>query len=195
MENTNPKLIKAIRSGDEQAFEQLFFRYYEPLVRFACHYTNSRASAEGLVQDVFANVWEKREELEPNTNIRSYLYTSVKNSGLDQIRHEEVVHKYRDEVKIELYIHHQESSGERITKKGFTEATQNAIEALPDQTRHIYKLSRKDGLTYSEIADILGLSVKSIEYHISKALQFLRNHLSDYLPALYLACVLYKVVA
>lgn len=195
MENEHSKLIAAIRSGNEQAFEQLFFRYYEPLVRFACHYADTRAAAEGLVQDVFASVWERRKELDPHINIQSYLYTSVKNSGLDQVRHEEVVNKYRDEVRMELYIHHQESTGERITKKGFNEAAQKAIEALPDQTRHIYKLSRKDGLTYPEIAEVLGLSVKSIEYHMSKALQFLRKRLSDYLPTLYLACVLYKIVA
>src|SRR5699024_2636598 len=99
LSNANQQLVTAIRSGDEQAFERLFFTYYEELCRFSCRYVHSMFIAEEMVQDVLANIWEGRATLPEILNLRTYLYQSVKNQALDHIKHEEVAKKYQQEVE------------------------------------------------------------------------------------------------
>lgn len=185
------KLVLAVRTGDERAFEKLFFKYYEPLCHFACRYVYSMHIAEELVQDLFANLWEARAILTTTGNFRSYLYQSVKNQALDHLKHQEIVQKYEEEVEIRLYNQVYEQNDEEITKDGFIDAVRLAIEELPQRSRQIYKLSRTDGFTYPEIAEILGTSIKTVEYHISKALSILRERLAHFLPALLLVQILY----
>lgn len=180
------QMVAAIRSGDGEAFEQLFFDYYDALCQFACRYVHTMFIAEGLVQDVLATIWEKRATLPANLNLRTYLFQSVKNKALDYLKHEKVIKKHEQEVVVRLYQDVYETDTESITKEGFIEAVQEAIEDLPEQSRRIYKLSRTKGLTYPEIAKILDVSPKTVEYHISKSLSRLRVRLAKYLPVLFL---------
>lgn len=195
MNDEDQQLAVAIRAGDEQAFEQLFFKYYEGLCRFCCRYVQSMFIAEEMVQDVLANIWEGRQALPTTGHFRTYLYQAVKNEALDHLKHEKVVQKYEQEVEIRLYNEVYEKETEPVTEEGFIEAVQQAIEELPEQSQKIYKLSRTDGFTYPEIADILGVSIKTVEYHISKALSILRDRLVKYLPAVVLLYFLHQVVA
>lgn len=195
MDKADKRLAGAIRAGDEDAFEALFFKYYQPLWRFACGYVDSTAIAEDLVQDVYATIWEKREQLETVGNIRSYLYRAVKNQALDWRKHEAVIEKYEQQIDLQLYDEPYETGPSHAAREGFTEAAQNAIENLPDHTRHIYKMSRSEGFTYPEIAHILDISVKTVESHISRALRMLRKRLAAYLPALVGMTLLYGIVA
>jgi RNA polymerase sigma-70 factor (ECF subfamily) len=182
MDCKDKHLVERIQSGEKEAFEQLFFKYYEPLCQFACRYVHSMALAEDFVQEVFASVWDIHQELGTVGNIRSYLYRSAKNQVLDHIKHEEVVRKYEEEARVQWYDKEiTEDGGEPVTKEGFTEAVQDAIEDLPDKTRNIYKLSRKEGFTYREISGILDISVKTVEAHMSKALRILRERVAPYL--------------
>lgn len=194
MSHTDRKLVTAIRRGDEQAFEKLFFEYYEQLCKFVCRYIHSMFIAEELVQEVLANIWEGRAILPENLSLRTYLYQSVKNQALDYIKHEEVIQKYEQEVEIRLYNEGHESESEPITKAGFIEAVQRAIEELPKQSRQIYQLSRTDGFTYPEISEILNISIKTVEYHISNALSILRERLAKYLPVLIFAHIFSQLV-
>ena len=150
--------------------------------------------AEEKVQDVLANIWENRRAIPKSVNIRAYLYQAVKNEALDHIKHEEVVRKYEREIEIRFYNEANENKTQSLTKEGFVEAVQQAIEELPEQSQQIYKLSRTDGFTYPEIAQILDVSVKTVEYHISKALRILRDRLVKYLPALVFMQFLYQSV-
>lgn len=166
--------VELINRGDESAFERLFANYYAKLCRFVYRYVKSEAIAESLVQEVFVRVWEQREQLDPTRNIRSFLYQSVRNEALDYIEHKNIVKEKLSLLKIT-----QETvtlpGEESFDKQKFWSFVQNQIENLPSKTRIIYKLSRKDGLTYDEIAEVLDISSKTVEYHISKALDLLRQ--------------------
>jgi RNA polymerase sigma-70 factor (ECF subfamily) len=185
MDKADKRLVNAIQTGDAEAFETLFVKYYQALWRFARRYVDSEAIGEDLVQEVYATIWEKRDQLAAVGNIRPYLYRAVKNKALDYRKHEEVREKYERQVELQLYDTPYETAAAPRTNKGFTEAAQNAIEDLPDHTRHIYTMSRSEGLTYPEIAHILDISVKTVEAHISRALRMLRKRLAPYLPGLF----------
>ncbi|SHE63435.1 RNA polymerase sigma-70 factor, ECF subfamily [Fodinibius roseus] len=185
MDGDDSKWVEALNHGDSSAFEQLFAKYYSRLSRFAYRYVQSETVAESLTQEVFVNVWKQRDQLDPGRNIRSFLYQSVRNEALDYIEHKKIVRDKLSRLKVTRdTVTHPENSS--LDKQKFWSLVQEQIENLPPKTRRIYKLSRKDGLTYNEIADVLDISPKTVEYHITKALEMLRQELENSLSALYL---------
>lgn len=174
------RLIVKIRKGDKRAFENLFLRFYENLCNFAWRFTSSMHVSEELVQDVFLNIWESRKNLDPKKNIKSYLFSSVRNRALNYINHEELVREYNEQIgwlnRSPSRQHH-----ELDKESEFIKAARKAIEDLPEGARNIYKLSRKEGLTYREIAEVMEISEKTVESQMSRALKLLRKSLSDYL--------------
>ncbi|SHF84671.1 RNA polymerase sigma-70 factor, ECF subfamily [Fodinibius roseus] len=172
--------VKKIKGGDRKAFEKLFLRFYEPLCQFSWQFTRSRHVSEELVQEVFLAVWKSRETLDSKKDVRSYLYQSVRNKALNHIKHQELAEEYNSKIEWlsptpVTQTHHYGEQSE------FEKAAKKAIENLPDRARQVYKLSRKDGLTYREISDVLDISVKTVESQMSRALKKLRNSLSQYL--------------
>lgn len=180
MKNGVTLWIKKIKKGDRKTFEKLFLRFYEPLCQFSWQFTRSRHVSEELVQEVFLAVWKSRETLDPQRDIKSYLYQSVRNKALNHIKHEQLAEEYNREIEWlapapVTQKHHYDEQSE------FEEAAKKAIENLPDRARQIYKLSRKDGLTYREISNVMDISVKTVESQMSRALKILRKSLSQYL--------------
>lgn len=180
MKNGVKLWIKEIKRGDREAFEKLFLRFYEPLCQFSWQFTRSRHVSEELVQEVFLAVWKSRETLNPQKDIKSYLYQSVRNKALNHIKHDQLAEEYNREIEWlsptpVTQKHHYEEQSE------FEKAAKKAIENLPDRARQIYKLSRRDGLTYREISNVMDISVKTVESQMSRALKILRKSLSQYL--------------
>lgn len=175
--------IRSLRKGDRNAFKKLFEKYYQRLCRFAYRYVKSEEISESLVQEVFVRVWEKKERLDPQKNIRSFLYKSARNEALDYIQHKDIVKEKLSLLKVDKEP--TSPSGETLNKEKFWAIVQQQIEQLPAKTQLIYKLSRRDGLTYEEIADLIEVSPKTVEYHITKALDALRSRLNIKLPTLY----------
>ncbi len=171
--------IEKIRSGDVEAFEQLFRRLFYPLVAFACHYVNDPAAAEDLVQDVFIHVWSHREQLDPGRNIKTYLYTAVRNRAFKCARHFRVREQYR--------IHHivsdtiADSPEQQAADAEFHQAVARSIQTLPVKCRTIFCMNRFDDLKYREIAEILNISVKTVETQMGRALKLLKKHLQAFL--------------
>ncbi|MEX2585366.1 MAG: RNA polymerase sigma-70 factor [Balneolaceae bacterium] len=180
--------IRHIRQGDHYAFEALFKEYYRPLSRFAWRYVESRSGAEELVQDLFADLWEKREELVIEGALRPYLYRAVRNRALNAIKREKRESEYATRWKEtiepvdEMKIEHFESEQER--QRRIQQMIGEAIEELPPRSRMTYKLHRYDGLTYEEIAEVMNVSVKTVESQMTRTLQILRKRLSSLLPYL-----------
>ena len=177
---TDSKLVERIRAGDEVAFELLFRSYYPRLCRFTLRLIRDCSDAEQLVQDVFLNVWEMRESWSPRGTVRSYLYRAAKNQVLNYLKHRRVVGRVE-----ELEGQHAEiaraSLQEDYERKELTVAVQQAIELLPPRCKLVFALHRQEGLTYSEIADVLEISVKTVETQIGRALSVLRTVLRPYL--------------
>jgi len=169
--------IRRIRDGNESAFEQLFRHYGQALVHFAHNYVRDLSIAENLVQDVFVAVWEKRATLSPDRSIKSYLYTATKNRALKHLRHEEVTSKNRE--KIDLYSVAPSTPDDLLSHDETAAAIGRAIEALPEKCRLVFKLNRFDHLTYAEVAEVLEISVKTVETQMGRALHALRHALFE----------------
>ncbi|REL32842.1 RNA polymerase sigma-70 factor [Rhodohalobacter sp. SW132] len=181
--------IEMIREGDEYAFELLFKEYYEQLTRFSWRFVKCKAVAEGLVQDIFSDLWENRGNMELTGCIRPYLYKVVKNHSLNYIKHQEVQNKYdplwMDQKEVPMIKYGKEKREEQIR-----EAIKQAVEKLPERSRMTYKLHRHDGLTYKEIAEVMDVSVKTVESQMTRTLKLLREQLAHLLPFLAVGCIL-----
>lgn len=183
MELLDRNIVEALRQGDEQVFETIFRTYYERLCNYANTILNDMDEAEEMVQSAFLTVWEKHDTLEIHTSVKSYLYRAVHNSCLNRVKHYKVRKTYGDSVKNQTELLHDDASQDLIGSE-LDAIVANAIDSLPDQCKLVFKLSRFENLTYAEIAEQLGISIKTVENHMVKALKVLREKLKDYLPVL-----------
>ena len=167
--------------GDITAFEMLFRTYYQPLCNYAYTFLQDREDAEEIVQSTFLLVWEKRDTLAIRTSVRPYLYAMVRNACLNVIKHEKIKQKYVGE-EVALASRSHDSVTHTIATHELEYRIKMAMEALPEQCRMVFKLSRFEELKYSEIADQLEISIKTVENHMGKALRMMREQLRDYLP-------------
>ena len=184
--------LKRIKNNDSGAFEDLFREQYPGLHEYAVFYVGESQLAEDIVQDVFLKIWETRNRLTIRSSFRGYLFRCVHNNCIQYLRHQVVKrnHLAEHQAKIEeaqlmnrLYF---ESGLSRLFKNDIESVVNNTINELPEKTQEIFILSRHKFLKNSEIATKINLSEKSVEYHITKALDFLRKHLKDYLPVIFI---------
>jgi len=152
-------LWSQIRQGDQLAFERLFKLHYENLCLFAHKYLQDQGATEDLVQEIFIKIWDKADQIDLQTKIRPYLYSSVRNACLNQIKHEKVKQEYASS-KLSSFTHEHSDSMEVLELEDRIAA---AIESLPEKCREIFELSRFEGKKYAEIAEELNISVKTVE--------------------------------
>lgn len=177
---TDQQLLAGLRGGDEAAFDTLFRTHYSSMVALAESILRDRAVGEEITQDVMLELWRRRETLTIDESFRAYLMRSTRNRALNHIRHENVVRKAEPLLSI-----HQESVASattEIAEREIDAALQEAILTLPARCREVFELSRRSGLRYSEIATTLGISVKTVEAQMGKALRVLREKLAPWLP-------------
>lgn len=173
---TSEKKLHIHDEIDKPAFEELFRKYFPSLMAFAGRFLPDEDDAREVVHKVFINLWEKRSMLDTSTSLKSYLFKSVHNRSLNVIRDRkkfvgDEVPDLASEIDVEAQMEAMELE-ERIMK---------VIEGLPEKCKEVFKMSRFEGLKYNEIADKLGISVKTVENQMSKALKVLREKLADYL--------------
>ena len=173
--------LSTLKSGDEKAFEQIFREYYQGLVGYAIKMLKEKEGAEEIVQEVFVKIWEKRETVEIKTSLKSYLFRSVHNHCLNQIKHIEIRENYKQDNK-ERIEREQEDFTEKFNQFELQRQIEQAINELPEQRQKIFRLSRFEGLKYREIAEQLDVSVKTVEAQMGKALKSMREALKEYLP-------------
>lgn len=175
--------IRYKNRGDTSSFEKLFKKYYPQLTRFSWRYVKSRAVAEEIVQDFFADIWENGKEMNIQGTIRSYFYKAVRNKSLNYNKYKEI--KTRLDP---LWMEQEQTSTiafrDEMRVRQIKKTIEEAIETLPERGKMTYKLHRFDGLTYEEIAGVMGISVKTVESQMSRSLRMLRKHLAYLLPFL-----------
>jgi RNA polymerase sigma-70 factor (ECF subfamily) len=174
------ELGASIRIGNFLAFESIFRSYYAPLCRFAFRFLGSTAESEDVVQDIFVKLWVNQADWRPAGTVRSYLYRAVKNQALNCLRHQKIANIQRGD-SFATHLIDTRSLEEELHQQELRAALAQAIELLPPQCRMVFLLQRDDNLTYSEIAEVCNISVKTVETHIGRALKSLRKHLSPYL--------------
>lgn len=175
---------------DSQAFERFFKEHFVALCAFANKYIRNTDSSKEIVHDVFINVWEKRQSMVEERSVKSYLYTSVKNRCLNYLRDNRKFNKSSDaaELRDEIGDNHHEEMMEAAELESRIDLV---IRQLPDKCREVFVLSRFEEKKYSEIAEKLNLSVKTVEAHMSKALKVLKDKLADYFMLLVLLLLRY----
>lgn len=170
-------ILEKLKSGDEKFYKSLFKEYYPALTFYALKIVNSAETAREIVQDLFVKIYEKRYSLNIDTSLKSYLYRSVYNSCMNYIQHVSIMEHHHKIIRSETNDVESFSEDE-IFRVELEQKIYNEIEKLPEQCRKIFKMNRFDGMSNSEIAEELGLSKRTVETQISKALKVLRGRLS-----------------
>lgn len=178
-------------SDSRQLFESLFKLHFKNLVFFATRFVKDHDSAREIVHDVFINLWDKRDTIDPQKEIKSYLYTSVRNRSLNHLRNNK---KFNTELlDFEQSIGMSNDSPDKALEiKELNRQIASAMDQLPEKCRQVFELSRNQNMKYAEISAELGISVKTVEAHMSKALQLLRRNLADRLVILLF--IVYSVI-
>ena len=170
---------------DENSFENLFRGEFKGLCLFALRYVRDMETAKEIVQDSFLNLWEKRAGIDMEKSVKSYLTTSIKHKCFNYLRDNK---KFNSNLIISE-IQQEEFSFENndiLIEKELRARINTAVNELPLKCREVFLLSRYENLKYHEIAVKLQISVKTVETQMSKALQHLRQRLSDYIALLFI---------
>ncbi|WP_262497880.1 RNA polymerase sigma-70 factor [Flavivirga eckloniae] len=174
-----------MQKGDKVAHEVLFRLYYDKLLHIAKGYLDSVEDAEGIVQNIFLKVWEKKKNVIKIRSINNYLHTMTKNACLDLLKHQRVRNTFsNDYYKEKIAIQHQfikDEAASLVLETELEKKINEAIEALPEKCKRVFIKSRFEGLKHSEIAETLHISKRTVDNHISNALHHMRLHLKEYI--------------
>ena len=179
--------IQQLKDGNEKVFEQIVKSYWPRLYEFSNIYVINKEAAKEIVQDTFLVLWSQRKYLEDNTCLITYLMVIGRNKCLNYLKSLQLhtipiddLNEYTVYQRSNVYVLEDDSLEILITKE-LAQAITTSLEKLPTQTKEIFMLSRYNGLKNKEIADQLGISTKSVEYHITNTLKQLKNDLmKDY---------------
>lgn len=196
MNLTELNIIQGLKNGDEVTYIHVFREYYVPLCAYALRYAERKEIAEEIVSEVFFKLLENRKNLQINTSIKGYLFKAVCNSSLNYLRDrkkEKSIENTLDEdfFKNSLFF----STTDELNEKSFlmediNEKIEEAVAQLPGQQQKAFRLKRFEGKKNREVAELMGISIKTVEMHLSKAMITLREKLEQYLPAFLLFILL-----
>ena len=178
-------LLARLKEGDNAAYKYLFDRHYAVLCHVAFQYVRDCYLAECLVGDVIFRLWERRRTVSINSSIRSYLMACVRNRCLDYLKSRPV----RTETDLGLLDDNAPATSSPLgilLEREMEYAINDSIEALPEKTREVFKMSRFANLKYEEIAARMGISSNTVKYHMKAALAALRESLDKYLVLAFL---------
>lgn len=175
--------------GSKPSFELLFKKLYAPLVRYALMHVRDEDEAEDVVQQLFVKLWQQRASHQAQ-QIKSYLYRSVYHECVNRARHNQVKGHYMEQ-NLKQLNEAATRADEASEEKELSKRISTALESLPEQCGKAFKLSRFHHLSYAEIAQVMGISVKTVENHMGKALSLLRIKLADYLVTIIIFTFIY----
>ncbi|HEY9113131.1 MAG TPA: RNA polymerase sigma-70 factor [Bacteroidales bacterium] len=174
---------KGLKEGNREIFEEIYKTYYSPLCFYCLRYVGDMEEAREIVQTLFLKVWIKRKELKIAGSVKSYLFSAVQNFALNHLQQQKIKQKYIVR-KINFPIQQLENGQNKLEEKELRMLIKSAILKLPKRRREIFELSRFENLKYTQIADQLRISVKTVEIQMSKSLIYLRKVLSDYIAGI-----------
>lgn len=173
------ELVIRLIDGDENAFCELYAAYKNRLLYFAMKFVKSRDFAEDIFQDAFTIIWQSRRFINPDASFSSYLYTIVRNRILNQIRDADKENTLKEQI-LSQAIDYTDDTKENILANDLREIINKALEKLTPRQREIFEMSREAQMSHKEIADALGISVNTVQEHISVSLRTIRTFLSKY---------------
>lgn len=173
------ELLARLREGNDEAFSAIFLEQYPGLVMTATRVLADRAIAEEIAQDVLLELWRRRESLVLTGPVRAYLQQATRNRSLNHLRSARTAK--RGEIWVRPPTESPKADSRALSSELRTAVTA-AIATLSEPQREVFELNRQRGLTYGEIAELLGISVKSVEARMGRALKQLREQLAPWLP-------------
>lgn len=175
---TDSEIAGRIRKGDKVAFESLFRSSYVSLVKYARTLLKDQDTSEEIVQDLFVRLWQERENVRIESSFNGYLFRAVHNRCLHYIEHRKVVQRHADQTITGL-ADHSEDPAEIMHYKDLQKQVAAILERLPERCGKIFCMSRFEGLKYSEIAEKLSVSIKTVEASMGRALREFRKELTE----------------
>lgn len=174
-ENSDIQLVDLLHRGNTRAFEEIYRRYWFKLYSIALHHLGVKEECEELVQEVFLSIWNRREAVEIK-RLDVYLTVSIKNQIYDFIKSRISYRKYQEYVILQEVV----QSNNPLHYTELSEAVEAALAKLPEKSAEVFRRSRFHNQSIKQIAEELNLSDKSVEYHITKSLKFLKETLWMY---------------
>lgn len=177
LKKSDEELVLLLNGGCKAAYAEIYRRYYESLSRHAYKVLKGDDAARDLVQDVFASLWEKRETVRISSSLNAYLYCSIRNAVLDEIKRSK-----RQEDRLDALARfmadHAEPADLLLRNKQLSDLIEQEVSQLPGRMREVYLLRRDEELSHAEIAERLGISRLTVKTQMNKALRILREKLS-----------------
>ena len=184
MDSCDLSLTQRLIAGDENAYNIIFRRYYKDLCIFVSHYSGP-LECEEIVQDIMLWLWENRTVLPQELSIKPFLFSAAKNKCINAIPHKRIKNRVLGELLVEYEnIFYISNYYEKYERKEISDLLAMALEELPPEYKDVFEMNRFQNMTYSEIAQKMGVSSKTIAYRISQTLKKLRIVFKDYLMSL-----------
>ncbi len=172
--------ISALRNGNIDSYCLCYDMYFKVLCSYANSIVRDPVMSEEVVQNLFLEIWQNREKLPEHASLRAYLLTAVRNDCLDHLKHLKIHKKYAEDY-LKTNQDQYEDIFDDLVERDLQVFIQAAIDKLSDRCREVFMLSRFNYLSYKEISEKLGTSVKTVENQISTALRILRSELDQVL--------------
>ena len=180
-ENELNVLIGKMKTGDREAFNQIFRRYYTPLLRFCIRFVVDADMTAEIVQDLFVKLWSNREKLSFTSGFEPYMLRAVRNAAITYINKERSHAETNERVFAGAGESDDNDPSETLQSNNLEESYRQVLASMPEKRREVFLASRFEGLKYYEIAEKMGLSQKTVEAHMSAAIKQLREGLKEYL--------------
>lgn len=175
---SDDELLEAFQSGDQQAYRQIYDRYWQLLYRHSCNMIRNEEEAKDVVQEVFTTLWLKKAEIRPP--VAAFLYTASRNRILNQIKHLKIEARYAEQRKAILDNPGMILPDQQVIERDFERLIEAGIQSLPPKMRRIFELSRKEFKTHQEISEELNISSLTVKRQVSNALSILKNKLDSF---------------
>lgn len=170
------ELFQKIKESDPAALRILFERYFNPLCYFSFQIVKSTELAEETVSDVFAELWIKRSKINIQISFKSYLYTAVKNRSINYYKQERRISEPIEPNQLHL-VTSETQTDQTVNQQDLEKHIEELLNQLPEKRGLIFRMSRIDGLSYQEIADILSISIHTVQNQMIKAVKFMAEQL------------------
>ena len=177
--NINQLIQEISRKDSEVALKLLYRHYFDKLMRFISIYIKSNQTSEEIISDVFLTIWQNRKSLQEIKNFNAYIYTIARNLSIDYLRAKKMDFEHLSEIPLDVYFRTDTTPEDELITKEFAKTLDDAINSLPNQCKIAFKLIREDNLKYKDAAEILNITVKTLEAHITKAIKELRTAIKN----------------
>lgn len=191
VENHEKILIEGLKERNEKIFDYLFHLYYSSLVVYCRQIIFDHQAAEDIVQGFFLKLWSNSQSIQIDQSIKSYFLTSVRNRSLDYLRHQKVKAKVEENlISEEINTNHDHHYLLETELRQYIDA---ALAKLPPVCCEVFMMNRFDGLKPKDIAEKKGISVRTVEGHIGKAIKIMKKELEQFLPSILVMIILKSI--